>query len=87
MLSDRYITDKFLPDKAIDLIDEAAAKVKTEMHSLPVELDKIYRQIIHKETERASLLNETDSASKQKMEEINNELIELKKTKASEEEI
>jgi hypothetical protein len=57
------------------------------MHSLPTELDSIYRQIIHKETERASLLNESDDSSKTKLEEINNELIELKKTKTKEEEI
>jgi ATP-dependent Clp protease ATP-binding subunit ClpB len=77
-LSDRYISDRFLPDKAIDLIDEAAAKVKTEMHSLPAELDKLNREIIHKETERASLLNEKDEQSKQRLEVIDSELTELK---------
>jgi ATP-dependent Clp protease ATP-binding subunit ClpB len=86
-LSDRYITDKFLPDKAIDLIDEAAAKVKTEMHSLPAELDKINREIIHKETERASLLNETDDQSISKLNDIEKELVELKITKNKEEKI
>jgi ATP-dependent Clp protease ATP-binding subunit ClpB len=83
-LSDRYITDKFLPDKAIDLIDEAAAKVKTEMHSLPAELDKLNREIIHKETEKASLFNEVDEQSKIKLEEIERELVELKSRKEKE---
>jgi ATP-dependent Clp protease ATP-binding subunit ClpB len=76
-----------LPDKAIDLIDEAAAKVKTEMHSLPVELDRVNREIVHKETERASLLNENDIQSQNKLIEIDNALIELKKTKEQEEKI
>ncbi|GHU49281.1 hypothetical protein FACS189459_0390 [Bacilli bacterium] len=77
-LSNRYISDRFLPDKAIDLVDEAAAKVKTEMHSLPVELDSIKRNIIHLETERASLLNENDTKSKKRLESLETELKELK---------
>ncbi|MDR2636259.1 MAG: ATP-dependent Clp protease ATP-binding subunit [Mycoplasmataceae bacterium] len=85
LLSDRYITNKFLPDKAIDLIDEAAAKVNTELHSMPAELDKINRDIVHKETERASLLNETDEQSKLKLIDIDNELNLLKEKRDTEE--
>lgn len=77
-LSDRYISDRFLPDKAIDLIDEAAAKVKTEMHSLPTELDQINRQIIHIETEKAALMNETDAKSKERLAKVEEKLKELK---------
>jgi ATP-dependent Clp protease ATP-binding subunit ClpB len=77
-MSDRYISDRFLPDKAIDLIDEAAAKVKTEMHSLPTELDQINREIIHVETERAALLNETDDKSKHRLKIVEKELEDLK---------
>jgi ATP-dependent Clp protease ATP-binding subunit ClpB len=77
-MSDRYISDRYLPDKAIDLIDEAAARVKTEMHSLPVELDSINRQIIHVETERAALMNETDEKSKSRLRLIQKELESLK---------
>jgi ATP-dependent Clp protease ATP-binding subunit ClpB len=77
-MSDRYISDRYLPDKAIDLIDEAAARVKTEMHSLPVELDSINRQIIHVETERAALMNETDEKSKSRLRLIQKELENLK---------
>ncbi len=73
-MSDRYISDRFLPDKAIDLIDEAAARVKTEMHSMPTELDTVKRQIIHLETEKAALNKETDSKSKQRLQAIENKL-------------
>lgn len=83
-LSDRYISDRYLPDKAIDLIDEAAAKVKTEIHSLPPELDRINRQIIHVETERAALLNETDDKSKKRLVSIERELQDLKKSQEKE---
>ncbi|GHU34517.1 hypothetical protein FACS1894166_12060 [Bacilli bacterium] len=82
-LSDRYISDRYLPDKSIDLIDEAAARVKTEMHSLPTELDQVNREIIHVETERAALLNETDDKSKQRLKVVEKELTALK-TKQSE---
>lgn len=78
-LSDRYIPERFLPDKAIDLIDEAAAKVQTEMHSLPTELDNIRRQIIHIETEKAALEKETDSKSIKRLEEANEKLLKMKK--------
>lgn len=77
-MSERYISDRYLPDKAIDLIDEAAARVKTEMHSLPTELDRINREVIHIETERAALLNETDDKSKQRLKIVEKELNELK---------
>lgn len=77
-LSDRYITDRYLPDKAIDLIDEAAAKVQTEMHSLPTELDNLKRHIIHVETEKAALEKETDARSIQRLNEITITLNELK---------
>jgi len=77
-LSDRYISDRYLPDKAIDLIDEAAAKVKTEMHSVPTALDEINREVIHTETERAALLGETDEKSKQRLKTIEKRLSELK---------
>jgi len=70
-LSDRYITDRYLPDKAIDLVDEAAAKVQIEMHSIPVELDNVRRQIIHLETEKAALEQEKDdSKSKKQLERV-----------------
>jgi ATP-dependent Clp protease ATP-binding subunit ClpB len=84
-MSDRYISDRYLPDKAIDLIDEAAARVKTEMHSLPVELDSINRQIIHIETERAALLNETDDKSKTRLNVVQKELENLKKQQKQQE--
>lgn len=78
-LSDRYINDRFLPDKAIDLIDEAAAKVKTRMFSMPVELDQINRQIIYLETEKAALSAENDEKSKQLLEISTSKLEALKK--------
>lgn len=62
-MSDRYISDRYLPDKAIDLIDEAAAKIKTQMHSQPAELDDLNRQIIHLETELAALKRERDDVN------------------------
>jgi ATP-dependent Clp protease ATP-binding subunit ClpB len=67
-----------LPDKAIDLIDEAAAKIKTELHSAPEELDKINRELIHKETERASLTRENDEKSIKKLNVLAEEISELK---------
>lgn len=78
-LSDRYIPDRFLPDKAIDLIDEAAAKVQTEMHSLPSELDNIRRQIMHIETEKAALEKEDDTKSTKRLNEIKDKLEVSKK--------
>ena len=73
-LSDRYINERFLPDKAIDLIDEAAAKVKTQMYSVPTELDTINRQIVYLETEKAALMNENDEKSKKSLEETSKKL-------------
>lgn len=78
-LSDRYIPERFLPDKAIDLIDEAAAKVQTEMHSLPSELDNIRRQIMHIETEKAALEKEADTKSIKRLNEIKEKLESSKK--------
>jgi ATP-dependent Clp protease ATP-binding subunit ClpB len=70
VLSNRYITDRFLPDKAIDLIDEAASRLRIEKDTIPVELDEIKREIIRLEVERATLKNETDKASSERLSEI-----------------
>ena len=78
-LSDRYINDRFLPDKAIDLIDEAAAKIKTQMYSVPADLDEVNRQIVYLETEKAALMNENDNKSKKNLEDTEEKLKELKK--------
>ena len=75
-LSDRYITDRFLPDKAIDLVDEACAMIRTEIDSMPQELDHINREIIQKEIEEAALAKEGD-ASKHQLEQVRGELKEL----------
>ena len=77
-LSDRYITDRFLPDKAIDLIDEACATIKVEMDSVPVSLDRLTRKIMLLEVERQSLKKEKDESSKVRLEELDKELYELK---------
>ena len=77
-LSDRYITDRFLPDKAIDLIDEACATIKVEMDSVPVSLDKLTRKIMLLEIERQSLKKEKDESSKKRLEELDKELYDLK---------
>jgi ATP-dependent Clp protease ATP-binding subunit ClpB len=78
VLSDRYITDRFLPDKAIDLVDEAAAKLRTEMDSLPSELDEVSRKVMQLEIEREALRKETDKASKERLAKLEKELAELK---------
>ena len=75
-LSDRYITDRFLPDKTIDLIDEACAMIRTEMDSMPTELDVIRRKIIQMEIEEAALKNETDELSQGRLTELRRELAE-----------
>ena len=75
-LSDRYITDRCLPDKAIDLIDEACAMIRTEMDSMPTELDKVRRKIIQMEIEEAALKNEEDELSKGRLAELQKELAE-----------
>ncbi|MBQ8923198.1 MAG: ATP-dependent chaperone ClpB, partial [Lachnospiraceae bacterium] len=77
-LSDRYITDSFLPDKAIDLIDEACAMIKTELDSMPAELDEIDRRIMQMEIEEAALKNEEDNLSKERLTVIKEELEELR---------
>ncbi|WP_374696585.1 ATP-dependent Clp protease ATP-binding subunit [Spiroplasma endosymbiont of Polydrusus formosus] len=77
-LSSRYITDRFLPDKAIDLIDEASATIKTEIASVPTELDNLNRRIVQLEIEKAALQKETDRASNERLVDIDNELKPLK---------
>jgi ATP-dependent Clp protease ATP-binding subunit ClpB len=77
VLSHRYITDRFLPDKAIDLIDEAAARLRTEIDSLPAELDELERQIRQLEIERQALKKETDRASKERLAALERQLAEL----------
>ena len=78
VLSHRYITDRFLPDKAIDLVDEACAMIKTEMNQLPAELDEQQRRITQLEIEVSALKKETDEISKKRLEELKKELAELK---------
>src|SRR5438067_5444669 len=78
MLSNRYITDRFLPDKAIDLIDEAAARIKMEIDSMPAELDEILRRTMQLEIERQALKKEKDAASRERLGRIERELAELK---------
>ena len=77
-LSDRYITDRFLPDKAIDLIDEACASIRVEMESMPEELDELMRKILQLEIEEVSLRKETDEKTLERLDEIISELEELK---------
>jgi ATP-dependent Clp protease ATP-binding subunit ClpB len=82
-LSHRYITDRFLPDKAIDLVDEAASRIKMELDSKPTELDQLDRQILQFEIERTSIAKEKDSASKERLKRLDKELADLKeKSKA-----
>jgi ATP-dependent Clp protease ATP-binding subunit ClpB len=78
VLSKRYISDRFLPDKAIDLVDEAAAKLRTEIDSMPVELDEASRRIMQLEIEREALKKESDQGSKQRLQRIEEELANLK---------
>ncbi|MBD2652056.1 ATP-dependent chaperone ClpB [Synechocystis sp. FACHB-383] len=78
MLSNRYISDRFLPDKAIDLVDEAAAKLKMEITSKPEELDEVDRKILQLEMERLSLQRENDSASKERLKKLEKELADFK---------
>ena len=77
-LSNRYISDRFLPDKAIDLVDEACAMIRTEMDSMPTELDIIQRKISQHEIEEAALKKEDDKLSKEHLEEIQKELAEMR---------
>ncbi len=78
VLSDRYIADRFLPDKAIDLMDEAAAKLRTEIDSMPAEMDEISRRVMQLEIERTALSKESDDASKNRLEKLDKELTDLK---------
>ena len=78
-LSDRYITDRFLPDKAIDLVDEACATIKVQMESVPVELDTLTRKIMQLQIEKEALKKEKDELSKNRLNKINEELEKLKK--------
>ena len=82
-MSDRYINDRFLPDKAIDLIDEAAAKVKTEINSMPTELDEVTRRVMQLEIEKVALEKEKDQASKDRLVTLEKELAELNEKKAA----
>ncbi len=77
-LSNRYITDRFLPDKAIDLVDEACALIKTELDSMPTELDELQRRIMQLEIEEAALKKEDDRLSKERLEHLQQELAELR---------
>jgi ATP-dependent Clp protease ATP-binding subunit ClpB len=83
ILSQRYISDRFLPDKAIDLVDEAAAKLRTEIDSMPAELDEILRRQMQLEIEREALKKESDAASRERLAKIERELAELKTESAS----
>jgi ATP-dependent Clp protease ATP-binding subunit ClpB len=78
VLSNRYISDRFLPDKAIDLVDESAAKLRTEIDSLPSELDEILRRVMQLEIEREALKKETDAASQERLSKLEHELADLK---------
>ena len=78
VLSDRYISERFLPDKAIDLVDEACAMIKTELDSMPSELDELYRRMMQMEIEETALKKETDRLSKERLSSIQKELADLK---------
>lgn len=81
-LSDRYITDRFLPDKAIDLVDEACATIKMQLESMPVELDELTRKIMNLEIERQALKKEKDDISKKRIDEIDEKLVSMKEQEA-----
>ena len=81
LLSNRYITDRFLPDKAIDLIDEAASRLRMEIDSMPAELDEVQRRIMQLEIEREALRKETDKPSKERLQKLEKELADLKEEK------
>jgi ATP-dependent Clp protease ATP-binding subunit ClpB len=82
-LSDRYITDRFLPDKAVDLMDEAASRLKIELDSMPTEIDQIERQVMQLEMERQALEKETDDASTVRLEKVREEMANLKEESAT----
>ena len=77
VLSHRYIADRFLPDKAIDLIDEAASRLRIELDSLPTEIDEIERRVMQLEIERTALKKESDKASKERLQKLEKELADL----------
>ena len=83
VLSDRYVTGRFLPDKAIDLIDEAASKLRIEIDSMPTELDQISRRIRQLEIEKLALEKETDEVSKERLERLERELAEMSEERDS----
>jgi ATP-dependent Clp protease ATP-binding subunit ClpB len=82
VLSNRYIADRFLPDKAIDLVDEAASKLRMEIDSMPAELDELERRIMQLEIEREALRKEKDKASKERLEKLERELADLKEERS-----
>ena len=82
-LSDRYITDRFLPDKAVDLVDEAASRLKIELDSMPTEIDRIERQVMQLEMERQALAKEDDDASAARLEKVTEEMADLKEESAT----
>src|SRR5438552_13804586 len=82
VLSNRYITDRFLPDKAIDLVDESAARLRMEIESMPLALDEVERRVMQLQIEREALRKEKDAASKERLERINKELANLEETRS-----
>lgn len=80
VLSNRYISDRFLPDKAIDLVDEACALIKTELDSMPTELDELNRRVMQLEIEETALKKETDRLSQERLADLQKELAELRDT-------
>ncbi len=87
VLSNRYITDRFLPDKAIDLMDEACAAIRTEMDSLPEELDTLTRRLMQLEIEEAALIQETDTASKERLSGVRREIADLKEEETAQRQV
>jgi ATP-dependent Clp protease ATP-binding subunit ClpB len=83
VLSNRYIADRFLPDKAIDLVDEAAARLRMEIDSMPAELDEVERRVMQLEIEREALRKETDKPSRDRLEKLDRELADLKESRGS----
>src|SRR3989440_12670269 len=83
VLSHRYISDRFLPDKAVDLVDEAASRLKIELDSMPTEIDVIEREIMQREMERQALKKEKDAASKERLKKLEKELAELKENSSA----
>ena len=82
-LSDRYVTDRFLPDKAIDLVDEAAAKIKIEVDSMPAEIDAVLRKLTHLQIEQQALKKERDPASKARVEDVKRQIAELEESSSA----